>query len=130
MAIHDEKKTQILNALQTGFSREDAMLLTGITTAELAEIDEDIFFIAQMKQAEKMLEQELLTKLDRVIDAQVDLGKESAITWMLERINPSRWNKARDNIESGKGTIILNFDNAASEDTDIVEHFVPDEEND
>ena len=86
--ISKVKQDLIYNALLVGMDLKDAYIFAGLTEAEILEAAEDQTLQAQWAQQTKRYEYDLLEKLGEVIDKQVHMGKENAITWMLEHTNP------------------------------------------
>jgi hypothetical protein len=108
MRTLDNIKETILNALIAGMSYADALILSMADEQQIATLDNDILFQAQCKQASKTLELKLLKTLDDVIDIQTGKGKDHAVTWLLSKINPSRYGGGDDNSASNVGTIVIN----------------------
>lgn len=108
MRTLDNIKETILNALIAGMSYADALVLSMADEQQIAELDNDILFQAQCKQTSKNLELKLLKTLDDVIDIQTGKGKDHAVTWLLSKINPSRYGGGDDNSASNVGTIVIN----------------------
>lgn len=81
----------IYNALMIGLSLKDAFIYAGCTEAEISDILSDDIQMAKYNQIIKQFEYGLLEKLQTVADKQMNMGKEAALTWMLERVNPDRW---------------------------------------
>lgn len=108
MRTLDNIKETILNALIAGMSYADALMLSTADEQQIAELDNDILFQAQCKQTSKSLELKLLKTLEDVIDIQTEKGKDHAVTWLLSKINPSRYGGGDDNSASNVGTIVIN----------------------
>lgn len=85
------KPDLIYNALTIGLSLKDAFIYAGCTEAEISDILSDDIQMARYNQIIKQFEYGLLEKLQAVADKQMNMGKEAALTWMLERVNPDRW---------------------------------------
>ena len=85
------KEDLIYNALLVGLSLKDAFIYAGCTESEMSAIMADDDKMAYYNQLARQFEFSLLEKLQVVADKQVNLGKEAALTWMLERVNPDRW---------------------------------------
>ena len=86
--IGKTKKDLIYNALLVGMELHDAYIFAGMTEAEILEASEDNELQADWAKQSKQFEFGLLNKLNEVIDKQVHMGKENAITWLLEHSNP------------------------------------------
>ena len=86
--ISKVKQDLIYNALLVGMDLKDAYIFAGLTETEILDASEDQTLQAQWAQQTKRYEYDLLEKLGEVIDKQVRMGKENAITWMLEHTNP------------------------------------------
>lgn len=85
------KTDLIYNALMIGLSLKDAFIYAGCTEQEIADILADDVQMAKYNQLVRQFEYKLLEKLQTVVDKQMNMGKEAALTWMLERVNPDRW---------------------------------------
>lgn len=85
------KSDLIYNALLIGMSLKDAFIYAGCTEQEISDILSDDAQMAYYNQLSKQHEYALLEKLQTVADKQMNMGKEAALTWMLERVNPDRW---------------------------------------
>lgn len=82
------KQDLIYNALSIGMSINDAYIYAGCTEQEILEFSENDELQARWSQLQKGYEYGLLEKLNVVIDKQVNRGSESALTWLLTKINP------------------------------------------
>lgn len=85
------KHDLIYNALLIGMSLKDAFIYAGCTEQEISDILSNDAQMAYYNQLSKQHEYSLLEKLQTVADKQMNMGKEAALTWMLERVNPDRW---------------------------------------
>lgn len=108
MRTLDTIKETILNALIAGMSYADALILSMADEQQIEELDNDQLFQMQCKQTSKSLELKLLKTLDDIIDIQTEKGKDHAVTWLLSKINPSRYGGGDDNSASNVGTIVIN----------------------
>ena len=88
--ITSDKVAKIENAIRVGLALEDALILVELTPAQIAEVMADEALQMRFASIRRGHEYSLLNQLNEVIDVQVRMGKESAITSMLERLNP-RW---------------------------------------
>lgn len=86
--LSQAKKDLIYNALLVGMDLASAYVFAGLTEAEIALVSEDDELQSGWARQSKVYEYELLEKMSEVIDKQVHMGKETAITWMLEHTNP------------------------------------------
>ena len=91
MLTNMPKTDLIYNALMVGLSLKDAFIYAGCTEQEIADILSDAVQMARYNQIARQFEYGLLEKLQAVADKQMNMGKEAALTWMLERVNPDRW---------------------------------------
>jgi len=91
MLTNMPKSDLIYNALTVGLSLKDAFIYAGCTEQEISDILADDRQMAYYNQLARQLEYRLLEKLQAVADKQMNMGKEAALTWMLERVNPDRW---------------------------------------
>lgn len=85
------KSDLIYNALLIGMSLKDAFIYAGLTESEMSDILSDDEKMAYYNRLSKQYEYKLLEKLQTVADKQLNMGKEAALTWLLERVNPDRW---------------------------------------
>jgi hypothetical protein len=86
--ISRDKKDLVYNALLVGMELHDAYIFAGMSESEILEASEDVEFQATCAKNSKVLEYTMLEKLNEVIEKQVHMGKENAITWVLEHTNP------------------------------------------
>lgn len=86
--ISQDKQDLIYNALLVGMELKDAYIFAELTEAEMLEVSEDTYLQQYWSSLTKQREYQLLKKLDTIIDKQVNMGKENAITWLLEHSNP------------------------------------------
>lgn len=86
--ISRDKKDLVYNALLVGMELHDAYIFAGMSESEILEASEDVEFQATCSKNSKVLEYTMLEKLNEVIEKQVHMGKENAITWVLEHTNP------------------------------------------
>lgn len=91
MLTNMPKSDLIYNALTVGLSLKDAFIYAGCTEAEISDILADDVQMAKYNQLARQFEYSLLEKLQTVADKQMNMGKEAALTWLLERVNPDRW---------------------------------------
>lgn len=108
MRTLDSIKETILNALVAGMSYADALILSMADKHQTEELDNDQLFQMQCKQTSKSLELKLLKTLDDIIDIQTEKGKDHAVTWLLSKINPSRYGGGDDNSADNVGSIVIN----------------------
>lgn len=119
--ITEHKLTAIENALNVGMSLDDALALVALPPKDIASIMADDELQLRFSSIRRKHEYSLLTQLHEVMDVQVRMGKESAITWMLERINP-RWSGKPQNEQQ---SIHLHFESEDPSDYDTVHVFAP-----
>lgn len=116
--IYDLPKTDLIhNALSIGMSLQDAYIYAGCTEQEISEWSQD-----EEKQREwsgiiKRQEYSLLEKLGVVIDKQVNRGNESALVWLLSRLNPRYTDKPKTELPD----IHLHMDSTDPKEYDTVE---------
>ena len=101
-------KDTILNAMSSGMAYADALLLAGASDEQIAELDNDNLFQVQCKQTAKDLEHQLLLTLKDTIEIQASKGKDHGVTWLLSKINPSRYGGGDDNAADNVGSIVIN----------------------
>lgn len=89
--IPPDKQSLIYNALMVGMALPEAYIFAGLTESEIAEANADDECQRQWASLTKKFEFQMLNKLNIVIDKQTNMGREQALTWLLERINPIRW---------------------------------------
>lgn len=114
--IPSNKLANIENAIRVGMALEDALVLVELTPSQIAEVMADEGLQLRFSALRRGHEYSLLTQLNDVIDTQVRMGKESAITWMLERINPRYSGKPQEE----KQSIHLHFKDEDPADYDTV----------
>lgn len=122
--ITEQKLTAIENALQVGMALEDALILASLPPKDIATIMEDEELQMKFSSIRRKHEYGLLTQLHEVMDVQVRMGKEAAITWMLERVNP-RWSGKPQNEQQ---SIHLHFASEDPSDYDTVTVFNPEDD--
>ena len=105
------------NALLIGMDVSDAYVYAGLTPAVIASLAEDEEWQAHIARRRKQHEFSLLSKLDKVQDKQVHMGRESAITWALEHMYPRYANKAQDTAK----IVSITFGEKDPADEDTVE---------
>ena len=91
--VSSHKLDLIHNALLIGMSLDDAYIFASCTEEEIIEIKENDRLQAEYQSMLRAFEYQLLEKLGKVIDKQVNMGRENALTWMLEKTNPRYTNK-------------------------------------
>ena len=110
------KTDLIYNALMVGLSLKDAFIYAGCTEQEISDILSDDIQMARYNQIARQFEYSLLEKLQVVAEKQMNMGKEAALTWMLERVNPDRWGGKSKTDELPDVHIHLSDDTAGVED--------------
>ena len=118
MRTIDNIKETILNALIAGMSYTDALVLSMADEQQIEELDNDQLFQMQCKQTSKSLELRLLKTLEDIIEIQTEKGKDHAVTWLLSKINPSRYGGGDDNSADNVGTIVINTKRVNFDDPD------------
>jgi len=104
----DNIKDTVLNAMSVGMSYADSLLLAGASDQQIEELDNDEAFQSLCKQTGKDLEKKLLLTLMDTIEIQASKGKDHGITWLLGKINPSRFGGGEDNAADNVGSIVIN----------------------
>lgn len=94
--ISQDKLDRITNALITGMALDDAYIYAGLTEQEIIAVTEDEELQFTFRKYTKELEYSLLKDLHEVANRQIRLGKEGAITWMLEKMFPRYTNKTQE----------------------------------
>lgn len=117
--LDQSKKDKIYNALIVGMALEDAYIYAGLTPQEMEDAGNDLFLQAEWKSIQKSFELDLLSKLTQVADKQVRLGKETAITWMLEHMYPRYSGKPKEDARE----IHIHIDGKDPGELDTVEVF-------
>lgn len=92
------KPDLIYNALLIGMSLPDAYIYAGCTENEILEFSEDEVLQQRWAGIQKQVEYGLLEKLNLVIDKQVNRGSESALTWLLTKLNPRYTDKPQSTL--------------------------------
>lgn len=121
MILNQGKQDKIYNALLVGMSIDDAYIYAGLTPEEIADATEDTDLQYKWHRLSKEYEFGLLDKLSQVIDKQSRMGKEAALTWMLEKINPRYSSKPQPDT----GHVHLHLDNSDPSALDTVKVFKP-----
>lgn len=116
--LGQDKKDLIYDALLVGMDIHDAYIFAGLTEAEIAAVSADDRLQAEWARLSKQLEFKLLNKLDTVISKQMNLGKETALTWMLAHLNPRYADKA---VKSDLPDLHLHIDSTDPTTLDTVE---------
>lgn len=116
MITNMPKSDLIYNALMVGLSLKDAFIYAGCTEQEISDILSDDVQMARYNQIARQFEYSLLEKLQVVADKQMNMGKEAALTWMLERVNPDRWGGKAKTDDLPDVHIHLSDDTAGIED--------------
>ena len=116
--LEQGKQDLIYNALLVGMEIHDAYIFAGLSEEEIEEVSANDELQAQWATIAKRFEFNLLQKLNKVIETQVHLGKESAITWMLAHSNPRYADKA---IKTDLPDLHLHIDAADPATMDTVE---------
>lgn len=92
------KTDLIYNALLIGMSLNDAYIYAGCTEDEILRYAEDEVLQQRWAGVQKQVEYSLLEKLNSVIDKQVNRGSESALTWLLTKLNPRYTDKPQSTL--------------------------------
>ena len=112
MITNLSKHDLIYNSLMVGFGLKDALVYAGCTEAEMEEELQN----PKWAQLGKQFEYSLLEKLQTVADKQMNMGKETALTWLLERVNPEKWGKV---VAQNEGQpITINLDSGKKADVE------------
>lgn len=122
--IPASKLDKIDNALITGMALEDAYIYAGLSEAEIVEITEDEEQQLAYRQVIKEFEYGLLRDLRQVADKQIRLGKEGALTWMLEKMFPRYSNKPTSVLPDIK--IVMPDTDPVNMDTVVIKNGVED----
>ncbi len=86
--LSTEKEDRIYNALLVGMSLDDAYIYAGLTPQEIAYVSEDPVHQSKWARLYKEFEYGLLDNMSEIARKQVKIGKESATTWLLEKMFP------------------------------------------
>lgn len=113
--LDTQQKDAIFNALLIGMALDDAYIYAGLSPEEIERVSEDDALQREWAIIRKRHEFSLLSRLDKIIDKQVHMGKEGATTWALEHMYPRYVNKAQD----GTKIVSISFGekDPATEDT-------------
>lgn len=101
-------KDTVQNALASGMSYSDALLLSGASDEQMAALDNDTMFQKECSQVTRQLELDMLRTLKDTIEIQASKGKDHGVTWLLSKINPSRWGGGDDDAAANVGSIVIN----------------------
>lgn len=105
--LSEEKENKIYNALLIGMSLADAYVYAGLSPQEITIVSEDPEYQLKYARLNKEFEYRLLTDLHEVARKQVKMGKEAALTWMLEKMFPRYSSKPQNE----NPTVNIHFDN-------------------
>lgn len=86
--ISEAKRTALNNALATGLSPESAYLFANLTADEMEAIQADDEEQAAIANRVVQVEQMLLQRMMSISMTQATRGRESATTWLLEKMFP------------------------------------------
>lgn len=89
--IAQQKQDLIYNALLVGMDIKSALLYAGLTESEITECLSNDEMMSKWRGLGKSFEYGLLDKLNTIAEKQMNMGREGAVTWLLERVNPDRW---------------------------------------
>lgn len=123
VTLSQKKEDDIYNALTIGMALEDAFVYAGLTPDEIERVSEDAEWQRKWRQVTKQFEYHLLSDLRDIADKQVRMGKEGAVTWMLEKMFPRYSGKP----QAEGGEVHLHFNNVDPATYDTVEVFSPNE---
>lgn len=98
VVVSQAKLDSIENALYVGMELHDAYVFAGLTEAEIETVSSNDELQAMYASFARRYEYDLLEKLNAVIQKQVNMGRENALTWMLERVNPRYTNKPQTSL--------------------------------
>jgi len=117
MILTQTQEDSIYNALIVGMALDDAYVYAGLNSEQIEGLAEDTEHQVRWHQITKQFEFGLLQDLHAIADKQVRMGKEAAVTWMLEKMFPRYSGKPM--AESGE--VHLHFDNVDPSTYDTVE---------
>ena len=120
------KLDNINNALIIGMALDDAYIYAGLSEAEILEVSQDNELQAAFHQITKRFEYSLLNDMVGIAKKQARMGRESATTWMLEKMFPRYSGKP----QADNGEVHLHFHDVDPASLDTVEIFHPKEVND
>lgn len=115
--VGTHKLDTIRNALLIGMALDDAFIYAGCSPEEMLEIKDNDELMSEFRQYLKRYEFTLLSKLNDVIDKQVHMGREAAVTWALEKLYPRYASKPQKELPD----IHMHFDNTDPAEYDTVE---------
>ena len=87
----EERKDLIVEGIRLGMDFYRSCLLAECPDEQIAEFENDSFFMRRLKIEEAIKEKELLERHDAAMSAAALKGNTTALQWKLERINPKRW---------------------------------------
>ena len=111
-----DKKDLVYNCVELGMEVKRAYFAAELTQAEMDELDNDEVFQRRVKAKEAILEQQLLQKLDKAIDLNLQKGETKELRFKLGAIN-SRWKP--NGTAGGAGSGVINiYTESVDVDTD------------
>jgi len=119
----DNKRRTVLELMKLGMEFDRAAIIAECDVAEIEILRNDTAFQAHVKACSAILERDLLKSLNEIRVMNAATGNSTEVRWMLERINPKRWDKSgavRVKGKQGEGddafSFVVEFVNGATED--------------
>lgn len=115
-----DKRDLIYNCVELGMELKRAYFAAELSQEEMDELDNDPMFQRKIKAKEAIMEQQLLQKLDRAIDANLLKGETKELRFKLGAIN-SRWKPNGTAAGAGSGVINIFTESVDVDSDDTVE---------
>jgi hypothetical protein len=94
--VLEDKREAVLRCVKLGLTLDAAFLIAECTDDEITALSEDADFKCRATLQAKLLEHNLLKKLDECIALNTSIGKSDEVRWLLGKINPSRWGNGKE----------------------------------
>lgn len=117
MILTQGKRDRLFDALIIGMAAADAYVYAGLTPTEIENIAEDTEIQALISQRSKEFEYSLLKRMNEISQKQAKVGRETATTWMLEKMYPRYSGKP----QTEGGDIHLHFNDSDPAKMETVE---------
>lgn len=115
--ISPEKHDRLFDALVIGMAAEDAYIYAGLNGEEIEAIGQDENIQSMIHMRAKEFEYGLLKRMNDISQKQAKVGRETATTWMLEKMFPRYSGKP----QTEGGDIHLHFNDSDPSKMDTVE---------
>jgi hypothetical protein len=103
------KKDIIINAIQLGMSLYKAAVIAELNSDEIAALEGDETFQAEIEAHQAIQEKQLLERFNTAMEIAAEKGNTSPIQWMLSKINPEKWGEKKQELTI-PGKLIITSD--------------------